>query len=352
VSGVRLIGSSAAVLASACALVACGGSGARERVVARVGHSAITAAAFTHWMQAMAPQHVAPDPPHYAACIARQKALEPQSTEAALLETCRQQYQTLKQQVLGFLISSRWLIGEAADQGIGTSEPEVKRRLAEKQRSLAASDAEFKQSLNAIDHTIADLELEIRVEVASQKIRQKLIGEEPKVTPGEVAAYYRRNIQRFHVPERRYFDIAENFHSAALARKQMREVAAGKYLESLHESLPRKPFTDYNGEKRTIYEAIFKARPRVVTGPIRLNRLYFLIRVTRVAPAYVQPLAQVQGAIGKKLSAARQRRTLAAFIAAWRRKWIARTDCDAGYVVQKCRQYAASKTPEEPLALN
>jgi hypothetical protein len=65
-----------------------------------------------------------------------------------------------------------------------------------------------------------------------------------------VAAYYRRNIARFHVHEQREFDIVENRRSEAIARRQLREAKAGKHLISLHEAFPRKPFPDYASEKR------------------------------------------------------------------------------------------------------
>jgi foldase protein PrsA len=351
VIGTRHACACAAVVAVACALLACGGGGPREAVVIRVGDAGIKNATIAHWMSVMAPQHVLPIPPHYAACISQQRKVKPQSSSADVQQTCRREYQAVRQQALSFLISSRWLTGEAAEQGVGVSAREIDQRLQQKERSFP-SKSEFEESLKAIAHTVDDVRLELGAELAGERLRRRLIDDEPKPSPSEIAAEYRRHIRGFHIPERRYFDIAENFHSAAAARRQMREAEAGKHLASLQETLPRKSFSDYNGEKRIIYEAIFKARLHVVTGPIRLNHFYFLIRVTRIVPAHVESLAQVSGEIEKKLNDERRRRSLAAFVAAWRKKWTARTDCDAGYVVQKCRTYAGPKTLEEPLALN
>jgi hypothetical protein len=66
----------------------------------------------------------------------------------------------------------------------------------------------------------------------------------------------------------------------------------------------------------------------------------------------VKSLTQVSASIEKKLADERRKQALTVFIAAWRKKWIAQTNCDTGYVTQKCRQYTGLKTPEEPLALN
>jgi hypothetical protein len=344
---------SATATAGVVGLVACGGNSAAssahsDAIAVQLGGRTIKASAVAHWIAVLAPQHVAPIPPRYAACIVRQRSLARRSTGVTHKQECRQQYQALATQALTFLISSQWLIGEAARQGMPVTEREVAARLAEKKNSFA-NVTEFQESLKAIAHSPADLKLEIQAELAEDKIRKRVIAQEPKSTRSEIATYYRRHIATYHIPERRYFDIGENFSSAAEAKKKRKAVGAGK--ESIHESLPRKLFTDYNGEKRIIYEAIFKAKPHVVSAPIRLNNLYFLIDVTRITPPYVQSLAEVRRAIGRKLSSVRRRRALVAFIVAWRRRWTARTGCNVAYVVQKCRQYHGPKAPEDPLQL-
>jgi hypothetical protein len=349
-----------AVAAPGLWLAACGGdshrpgNGAPPAVVARVGNVAIPNATLAHWMTAMAPQHVLPNPPDYKACVAHDQAREAQSTTAQAREACAKEYQEVRQQALGFLISSRWLIGEAAAEGVPVTRQDVERRLTEKKRAFPNSEAEFSESLKAIDHTLADAELEVEAELAAEKIRRKLIAGEPKVTKSQVAAYYASHVQGYHVPEIRYFGIFENLTSPGQARQLMRDIAAGRgsVRTPLREKLPRKPFSDYNGEKRTIVEAIFKAPSHLLTGPIRLNELYFVIEVTRIAHPYVQPLAQVRATIAKRLTDERRRRTLAAFVAAWRSRWLAQTDCQPGFVVQKCRQYNGPKAAADPLQLN
>lgn len=343
----------ATLIVVAATYAGCGGGGSTRsgEIVARVGGATITRGAFEHWMAVTAPQHVAPVPPGYSACIAHAKAAAPQSTTAQLREECRDEYREVAQKVLALLISSRWLAGEAAEQGVKVSSGEVEQRLEQKRRSYSSS-AEFDESLKAIAHTTADVRLELEAELAREKLLAKQAGDEPKIGATAVAAYYQAHIRHYHIPEERYFDIGENFPSAAVARKIMREANAGKPLPSIHESLPRKPYSDYNGEKRTIYEAIFKAKPHVFTGPIDLNEYYFVIDVTRIVPPYVQQLSQVRDSIAKRLAAEQHKRALAAFVAAWRSRWTARTDCAPDYVVPKCRQYAGTKTPEEPLPLN
>jgi hypothetical protein len=344
----RFILASAAVLLTVAILADCSNDGTHDTVIVSVGRRSITKGELAHWISALALGRMVPDPPRYTACVAYQKALV--SSPVAELETeCRREYRMLKQHALDFLISSDWLIGEAADRGSPISEQEIARRLEEKKKSFANGEAEFKESLKAIGHTVADREIEIATELATSKLRHMLADSERRITQAQVVGYYRRNIRRFLVPERRYFSIVENLRSKAIARRLVREVALGKSLASkgLKESLPRTHFAAVTGLKRVIYEAIFKARPNVVADPVKLGSVYLVFEVTRIVPGTLRPLARVQRAIVGKLRRERRRQTLARFITAWKTKWIAKTDCDPAYVVQKCRRYSGSRTPED-----
>jgi hypothetical protein len=325
-----------------------------ERTVVRIGGDRITAGALAHWLKVMAPHHVALEPPDFAACVLNRRTVAPRANASDAQEACSDLYSATKARALSFLIGSYWLIDEAAKEGMRVRADEIGERLRERERSFPNGKGEFDESLQAIAHTVADVELEIAAELASEAIRRRLQEREPGVSDAAVAAYYRAHMGRYYIPELRDFDIAENFPSASYARKVIREVKAGRSLAStsLHESLPRKSFSFYNGEKRAIYEEIFKIKPHTLSQPIELNGLYFLIEVTRVTPPRVESLAQVRRTIARKLRIERQRHTLAAFIASWRRTWTAQTSCSRGYVLQKCRQYRGDRAPEDPLQLN
>jgi hypothetical protein len=338
-SVVSRIPSSAAALVAIVGLAACGG-GAQDRVAIRVGDSTITKATVDHWMSVMAPEHLVPDPPHYTACVAHQAAFSPESIAAGLEQDCRQQYKALKQRALALLISSQWLIDEATARGLKASVREVDKQPAAHVASSGASDTDGKLTTGA--------------QLAAAGIRRALTESEAKVSPAEVVAYYGRNIQQFERPERRFLELFQPLPSAAAARKAMREVARGGSRSKLafRESLYRSNIADLVPWKRGIERAIFAAKPNVLVGPLRLRSAWGFFEVTRVISRVVKPLARVKGTIERQLAGERQRRTLARFISAWRTKWIARTDCSPGYVVQKCRQYRGTKAPEDPLVFN
>jgi PPIC-type PPIASE domain len=345
----------AGVLAAAAVLAGCGGNGVKtarrnDPVVAHVGDATISISALTHWMKVLAPQHVVPDEPGFHVCIAHGRTLAPQSTPGQSKEACRRRYEALVRQALEFLISSQWLVQEADAEGIGVTQRETQEQLSARKRTFL-SEREFAASLRAISQTPADVVLEIRSELASGKLRRR--HGEATVSPADVAAYYRRHLKRFHIAERRYFYLVEFLKSAAAARRVIGEVKHGASManlglrEGLHRTSP-----SIQGIKRPLYEAIFAARPHELIGPVRIRRTYFVVEITKIAPARQQTLAQARDTIERKLIAERKRRALAAFIRSWRTQWAAKTDCSPGYVVQKCRQYTGPKTAEDPLALD
>jgi hypothetical protein len=100
------------------------------------------------------------------------------------------------------------------------------------------------------------------------------------------------------------------------------------------------------------YEAaIDSARPYHVSGPYKIHADWWLYQVIKVTPPRQQSLAEVRGAIAKKLLDERTSAAVASLERELTSTWTARTDCQAGYVVQKCKQYAGPRKAEEPLTV-
>lgn len=317
---IRCISAFGAALMTLVGLAACG-SGTSDSAVVRVGQTTITKATVDHWVPVMT------------------------SGLVAVSYLPKQPGQTPRQRALGFLISSEWLIGEAADEGLKVSAQEIDQRFEKKHDSFPDGDAEFHEFLKATRQTVADVKFGIEAELASSKIRQS---REPKITQAQIVGYYDQNKQRYLVPEQRYFDI-DNLQSKAEARRVKREVELGKNFAkiALHESLEQRPMSAIAGSgKEAIARAVFSARPNVLSGPVRLYRYYSLFEVRRIVPATHRPLAQVQNSIKQRLAAEQRRPILTELVKTWRNKWIAKTSCRTGYVVPNCKQYKGPAAPE------
>jgi DNA-directed RNA polymerase subunit F len=146
-------------------------------------------------MVAMAPEHVLPDPPRYSACIAHQEALDPQTVGAELKEECARQHQALRGRALSFLISSAWLIEEAAGRGLLPSAREVHRRLGE-------TDKESSPGTSG-----ADREFAAKAALAEAELRRIPADAGSGVSRAEVSGFSRRTFKQFVKRERRYFTL-------------------------------------------------------------------------------------------------------------------------------------------------
>ncbi len=254
-----------------------------------------------------------------------------------------------RQQALDFLISSDWLMGEAADRGLVVSTAAIRHQLEELRESVPDGGAAFQEALHSTGKTVADVKREIETELAATAIHGSLMRSAAPIAHTQVVDYYRSNLQRFRVPERRDVDLIENIKTPAAARSLARRVGSGASFASmaLHEPVERPSSFDIHNWKGALAQAIFAARPGTIGGPLKLIHGYALFVVRRVTPGTFAPLADVQGTIAGELATERRRRALEEFVRAYRGKWLARTDCRAGFVVQKCSHYRGTMAPEE-----
>ena len=132
---IRFISALGAVFFALVGLSACGGAAASRATPSRrsTTRRSPTPRSSTGCASPRSPRRapgakksVVPEPPNYTACIAhlkddraanRRKGQNAAHRSAAQ-ETVRTQYKTLQQEVLGFLISSQWVIGEAKSLGV------------------------------------------------------------------------------------------------------------------------------------------------------------------------------------------------------------------------------------------
>jgi foldase protein PrsA len=187
----------AALAALSTGLVGCGGI--PSDAVAQVNGTAITTAAFDHWMRIAltgtsgedASQAVLPEPPDYTACIAAMAANAPKPARGAkapshaqLRSQCAREYESLKTETLGYLISADWLIDEAGAQGVAVSDGQVHARLISIARQDFPGKGSFERFLHSSPYTVSDLLLRIKLELLSERLERKVLARAAKVTHG------------------------------------------------------------------------------------------------------------------------------------------------------------------------
>ncbi len=364
----RIIPALGAVLFALVGMSACGGGIPGDSVVA-VDGKGVTKTAFNHWMSvagassATTPgsKPVIPDPPKYTACIAHEKSVAPKPakgqaapTEATLKSQCEQQYKSLQQEVLGFLVSSEWVLGEANSLGVKISDAEVKKQFEKIKSQQFPKAAEFEKFLATSGQSVSDLLLRVKLNLLSSKIQQKIAKGKGTVTKAEIAKYYKENPSRFGTPEKRNLLIILT-KTEAQAKKAKQEVASGKSFASVAKKSSIDPTSKSNGgklpgvvkgqEEKALDEAIFAAKQNVLGGPVKTPFGYYVFEVQTITPGSQQTLKQAEASIKPQLTATQQQTALTKFVKNFKKKWKAKTDCRSGYVVADCKQYKAPKTP-------
>jgi foldase protein PrsA len=358
-------------------LAACGG-GIPSNAVVQVGGNPITKATFEHWLSVAAsssavavpgqkaPKPVVPDPPKYTACIAHLEATAPKPakgqskpTAAQLKTQCEQQYQSLQQQVLGFLISSSWVIGEAKDQGVKVTDKEVKKQFEQIKNQQFPKAAEFQKFLQTSGQTISDLLLRVKLNLLSSKIQQKIAKRKGSITQAQISKYYNEHKSQFGTPEKRNLKIILTKTEAA-AKKAKQEIESGKSFSSVAKSVSIDPTSKAKGgeltgitkgqEEKALDQAVFSAKKNVLSGPVKTPFGYYIYEVTGTTPGNQQTLAQAQSSIKQQLTAQQQQQALSKFVKEFRKKWEGKTECRSGYVVQDCKEFKKPTTPTAPAA--
>ncbi|HEY2536579.1 MAG TPA: peptidyl-prolyl cis-trans isomerase [Solirubrobacteraceae bacterium] len=369
----RFISALGAVFFAVLGLAACGSSGIPGNAVVQVGGNPITKATYEHWLSVAAassstaapgqtaPKPVVPDPPNYTACIAHLEATAPKPakgqskpTPAALKSQCEQQYKSLQQEVLGFLISSAWVLGEAENQGVHVSDAEVKKQFEQIKTQQFPKPEEFKKFLASSGQTVTDLLLRVKLNLLSSKIQQKVSKEKGTVTQAQIKKYYEEHKSQFGSPEKRNVKIILTKTEAA-ANKAKKEIESGKSFSSVAKAVSIDPTSKAKGgeitgvvkgqEEKALDEAIFSAPKGQLGGPVKTPFGYYIYEVTGTTKGNQQALTQAQASIKQQLTAQQQQQALSKFVKEFRTRWEGKTECRSGYVVQDCHEFKKPATP-------
>lgn len=263
---------------AALCLAACG-SGRGGRVVVLVDGDRLRAGAVAHWVGVRAHGGIVAAPASPAGMTPRDQALS-------------------------FLISSRWLLDEVADQGERIDERAVRRRLEELKQAVPGGDSAFAESLKSARETLADVRLEIETELARAAIQRRLALGLGAVGRDQLLRYYRAHLERFRVPEQRDIDIVENLPSPAAARTLVARVGTGsRFTQLAYQESPNRPegFADDAKRRGRTGDLLDSARQALWPDATRAR----LRGVRGKARASIGRTAVFEGALGDRQSAHR-----------------------------------------------
>lgn len=341
-------------------VAACGDSVPGNAVV-RVDDDTVKRSTFDHWIRiasrsSQAPGAAAPtipDPPDYTKCAAEKVASapkpakgQPKPTAAQFKAQCKQEYEGLRDQVLQFLIQAQWIQGEAADQGVKASDKEVKDSFAKQKKQSFPTEKEYKSFLKTSGMTQEDIDLRVKLDLLSNKIREKVTKSKGKVTDKEVQAYYDKNKARFAQPERRDLNVvltktkskADEALGALRGGDSWKAVSKKYSIDQASKAAGGKlPGVTPGQQEKAFDAAVFKAKKGQTEGPVKTQFGYYVFEVTKTTPKSQQTLKQATPTIKQLIQQEGEQKRLAEFVKKFEKKWKGRTNCREGFVIQMCK---------------
>lgn len=350
------------------ALAACGSDESIPgNAVAEVNGSPVTKSDFDKWMAIYAKSSAqqtggdgtVPDSPEFTRCVAsklrsapKPAAGQPKPTKVQFEQTCKQEYEALKSQVLELLINGNWLEGEAKDLGVKVTDAEVQKNFQQQKKQAFPKDADYQKYLKQSGFTEADLLYRIRLEVISNKIRDKATKGKDKVTPQQIQAFYAKNKAQFAQPESRDVNVVLT-KTKAEAEKAKQAIEDGQSFSSVAKKYSVDKSTKANGGKlqnvvrgqseKAFDDAVFAARKGQLEGPVKTQFGYYVFEVTGITPEKQQSLTEATPTIRQQVTSQNQQKALDAFVKDYRDKWKARTSCRKGFVTQDCKNAPKQK---------
>jgi foldase protein PrsA len=358
------------VAVTAALFAACGGDSMPGNAVATVDGETITKEDYDHWLAIAAksggqPDGAIPEPPEFTECIAnKRKTLpkpakgQPETTDEQLKDQCEAEYNALRDQVMQLLISFEWIEGEAEQQDVEVTDEEVRKEFEKQKKASFPKEADYEKFLEQSGQSEEDILRRVRLDLLSNKIREKVTGEDSEVTDQEITDYYNENKERFAQPERRDLLVVLT-KTQAQAQDARGRIEGGEAWADVAKDLSIDPSSKAQGGKlpavaegqqeKAFDEAIFGAEKGELVGPVKTQFGWYVFRVTKITEATQQSEEDASETIKQLLTSQKQQESLDTFVKEFTEEWREKTECADGYKTTDCSNGPKpSPTPTTP----
>jgi foldase protein PrsA len=353
-----------ALLGVAAAVVACGND-VPPNAVAKVGDETITQDEFDKWLSIATKssaqggaQQAELDAPDFAKCVAAKKKAPTQAgqakqTDAQLKKQCKTEFETVKGQVMQFLIQAEWILQEAEKRDVKVKQAELEKTLEDQKKQTFPTDKAYKSYLKSSGMTEADVLFRVKLNELQTKLSQDVTKDASKVTDADVEEYYDKNKKRFAQPEQRDLLIvltkteakAQQAKDALEGGQAWKDVVKQYSIDETTKAQGGKlPAVAKGGQQDKAFEdAVFAASKGKVEGPVKTQFGWYVFEVTKISPASQQSLDQSRDTIKDLLRSQRQQKALDEFVKDFREEYKDETNCADDYRVAECKN--APKKP-------
>ena len=220
------------------------------------------------------------------------------------------EYRQLKDQAVALLVQRTEFRQQAAQLGIVVSDAEVDARIQQIIKEyFGGSHAKFEAQLKKQGLTDADVRDEIRAQLISERIYEK-VSAGITVSAADVSAYYAKHKAQYTQPASR---LVQHIlvRSKPLAEQLYRRILAGESFDALAKKYSLDPGSRAKGGRLTIFKGqtiaafdrvAFSLKTGAVSRPVKTQFGWHVIKaLSPIKPGHTAPLARVAGAIREQL---------------------------------------------------
>jgi foldase protein PrsA len=258
------------------------------------------------------------------------------------------QYPQLRDAAMSDVLLTRWVRGEAEERGITVSDTEVANFI----KQQFGNAAQFRKQAKQANFTVPQARERIReVFLPSQQIQQEVLPKNPTVSDAQVSDFYQANKSQFQQPETRDVRQIVNKDKAKVeqAKSLLEKDNSSKSWKKVAAKYSTDTATKSNGGLRQgvtkgqnepiLDQQISSASQGPLIGPFKGQAGYYLIEVDKITPAQTTPLSSVSSQIKQQLSSGAQQEAAQAFQQDFVDKWVSRSVCAPGYVMDRCSNF-------------
>ena len=225
-------------------------------------------------------------------------------TDDALKKQCKTEYDTLKREVMQFLIQAEWVQQEAADQDIKVTDKEIKKSFEDQKKQAFPNDKQYEEFLASSGMTEDDILFRVKLDQLQQKLTQKVTEDAKKVSDEDISAYYEKNKKRFAQPERRDLRVVLT-KTEAKANQAKKALESGQSFKkvvkqySIDEASKSQggllPAVSEGQQEKAFDAAIFDAEKGKIEGPVKTQFGWYVFEVEKVTEGVAADARPVQG---------------------------------------------------------
>lgn len=264
-------------------------------------------------------------------------------------------YEELKETALNSLFEAIWIQGLAAEEGIEVSEREVAKEKKKLIKESFKTKAEFKKFLKESGYTREDVNEQVKLQMLSTKIQEKLKAKTFEPSQSEVESYYEAaKATQFTQKPTRTVRVVVNKKKPKVeeALKALEKDDSAQSWKKVAKKYSEDPASKENGglkegvqegiEEEPLNADIFGATEKQVIGPVKTKQGYTVFELVSSTPEKVQELKEVEAQIKSTLAQRSEQEYFANFVSQFQVEWSQRTFCASGYETERCANYKSS----------